>query len=70
MTPDDTAARLQEMVEHLALIRDRGYPKAGSIAEQRAWREGISAAMRTIASTALLVTMDDEPSPSGRRATE
>lgn len=57
--PDQTAQKLMMLVEHLGLIRDKGWKQGRSIREQQAWREGISAAMRAMASTALLITMDE-----------
>lgn len=63
-TPHTQAAdELAELVAHLAVLRDKGTTQARTIAEQRCWREGVNAAMRLMASSALLLLLaDDEPS--------
>ena len=58
----DPAQRLAELVDHLALLRDRGWKEGRSLREQKAFREGVSAAMLLMASSALLMTMDAESS--------
>lgn len=54
---DQLAQELARLVGHLALVRDRGWKEGKSLREQRACQEGVSEAMRVLASSALLITM-------------
>lgn len=57
---DQVADELTKLVGHLIRKRDAGLP-GRPIAEQRAHREGFTAAIRAVASSALLVVMLQEP---------
>jgi len=57
---DQLAEELARLVGHLALARDRGRKEGKSLLEQKAYREGISTAMRLMASSALLMTIGPE----------
>lgn len=66
-SPDQVAAELHRLVLELQRRRDVGLPRA-PLPEQKAHREGFTAAMRLVASSALLVQLLEHAGSAGDAA--
>jgi hypothetical protein len=59
---DLAMAELGKLVEHLTARRTAGLKSAKTLAEQKAYREGLTVAIKAVASSQLLMSMLPDPS--------